>query len=43
MSFTVFLSDDALEDFEEKADVGNSIKVLVGTKNDLIEQRLINY
>ena len=35
--------DNWFEDFEEKAEIGNSVKVLVGTKSDLIEQRIINY
>ena len=35
--------DNWFEEFEEKVEVGNSIKVLVGTKYDLIEKRIINY
>ena len=35
--------DTWFEDFEEKAAIGNSIKVLVGTKYDLDEKRIINY
>ena len=29
--------DNWFQDFEDKAEVGNSIKVLVGTKYDLVE------
>ena len=35
--------DNWFKDFEDKAEVGNSIKVLVGTKYDLVEQKIIDY
>ena len=35
--------DNWFQDFEDKAEVGNSIKVLVGTKYDLVEQKIIDY
>ena len=35
--------DNWFQDFEDKAEVGNSIKVLVGTKYDLVEEKIIDY
>ena len=35
--------DNWFQDFEDKAEIGNSIKVLVGTKYDLVEEKIIDY